>query len=176
MERIIDRLKKIYELSLRGEEKEAIAAKHALDKLLKKYSLTFSDISDESKKVRCFKVPSDALLVFVQCFGHLFGKSRINDLYRYKGERNKWYANLTDMEYVDFQSLYNFHLKLYKKEKKAVLKNFNSAYVYKHNLYSQEPVEDQEYETGVSETDFLKIYEIAQGLSDIKYRKQIENY
>jgi len=176
MERIIDRLKKIYALFLRGEEQEALAAKHALDKLLKKHSLTFSDISDDSKKERCFKVSKDALLIFLQCYVHLFGKSRINDIYRYKGERSKWYAKLTDVDYVDYQSLYNFHLKLYTKEKKAVLKNFDSAYVLKHNLYSQEPVQEQEYETEVSEADFLKIYEIAQGLSDMKYRKQIENH
>jgi len=176
MERIIDRLKKIYELSVRGEEQEALAAKHALDKLLKKHTLTFGDISDESKKERCFKVPSGTLLIFLQCYGHLFGKSRINDIYRYKGERNKWYAKLTDVDCVDIRSLFDFHLKLYTKEKKAVLKNFDSAYVFKHNLYSQEPVEEQEYETEVIETDFVKIYEIAQGLSDIKYRRLIENH
>jgi 3'-phosphoadenosine 5'-phosphosulfate sulfotransferase len=89
MELIIEKLKKIKELSERGINGEAKAVKAALEKLLAKYSLTVESLSSETKTSCCFKARKDnEIAVLFMCILKISGKSTVEKMYRLEGEKN----------------------------------------------------------------------------------------
>jgi hypothetical protein len=112
MEIIFEKLKKIAVLAEQGSPNEKEAAMDLLKKLLKKHNLSIECLTDNTKKKRCFTTSSgNTIAVLLMCVFKIVGAERSKEMYGYKGERNKFYIDLTDFEFVELNNLYNFNKK-----------------------------------------------------------------
>jgi hypothetical protein len=173
MELIIDKLKKIKELSERGINGEAKAAKAALEKLLAKYSLTVESLSSETKIIYCFKAKegNDRAALFM-CVLKVAGNEGIKTMYRIKGEKaNNIYVDLTEYEFAEVSQLYDFHKHNINKEFEKTINSFQQAYQYRHRLYASDKTEDGREMTG---EEIMRILKYASDMDDVQFYKEIE--
>jgi len=169
MELIIEKLKKIKALAEQGYEGEAQAAKLALEKLLKMHGLTLADLNDSVKKERCFlaKSENDKAALIMCCYKI----AKFNSVYGYKSEPNNYFIELTDYEFAELSVLYDFHKRNIQKEFKQFTKDFQSAYQYKHNLFSSEKIEGGRKTTA---EEIIKIQKFASEMQDVVFYKQLK--
>jgi len=130
-ESLIDRAKKIYELSVRGIDGEKENAKRMLDLFLKKYGLTLEEIAGDVRKSRVFKISSndDEFLLI-----HSVKVTCDSGIYKSVVEKYR-VVDLTDYEFIQVSELYEFHKQNFKTEKKKVINSFEQAYYHKHGLF-----------------------------------------
>ena len=171
MNSIIEKINKIKALSEKGIDGEAQAAKIALEKHLKRYNLTFADLMDNHKKERFFISKEDNdNAVFLMCCLKILGFDAVKNTYKYKGEPNKNYIELTDYEFAELSEFYNFHKRNIRKEFKQMKKDFMMAYQYKHHLYSDTPSEHARTITG---DEIFKIFKYASEMQDVSFYKSL---
>ncbi|GHT05028.1 hypothetical protein AGMMS49525_11940 [Bacteroidia bacterium] len=176
MEKIIEKLQKLKTLSERGEWGEAVNAKRMLEKFLCKYNLTLDDLSSEIPKKRVFKANFDdgSMAVLFMCACKILELKKVKSLYQRPNERNKVYAELTDLEYAEMTQFYDFHKKNFAKERKRVLVEFEQAYQAKHDLYATRNDDDEKPKRQHSAEEIMRIVRLAQSLEDVFYHKQLK--
>jgi hypothetical protein len=173
MERIVEKLRKIKELSERGFGGEAQAAKLALEKLLSKHNLTMDNLLDEELKLRCFARRSkNDYAILCMCYLKVVGAQRSRTFYKRKGkgEAYKIYVMLTEIEFAEIYQLYDFHRANFGAEFQRMSLEFQRAYQHKHNLYAA----DSESDCKLSLEEIARILEYSNGMSDNKFVKRIE--
>jgi hypothetical protein len=171
MDKILERLRKIKELADRGEQGEAIAAKKKLEEGLEKHGLHLSDLDAIKRTKRKFKYFYGAEKDII--FQIVFKVLRIPTI-SYSTWKNKkiMEIELSDIEYIDIKSQVDFHLKQYRKELKAKMKTFTSAYIAKHRLFSDVP-SDGEPENPLSLEEIAEIVAMVNNLEDVTYHKTL---
>jgi hypothetical protein len=133
-EKIRDRLIKLKNLAERGCQGEAIAARNALERLLKKYNLTVDDLGSEEKTWRWIKTGRKGYsreLLF-QCYYNMFDATEVMR----KQYRDETAFELTAYEYTELVNAYEWHVANFEKELKRMKKDLLSAYIYRHDLCS----------------------------------------
>lgn len=161
MESIIERARKVLALAEQGVDGEAKAAKLALEALLKKHGLTIEDLKNEKRERREFSIKNrNEVLIFNHCILNMFGHDSVvwDRHYTYKRDYRHIYAEMTDIEYLDFKPFFEFHILQFRKELKKMLDAITSAYVNKHNLFDSNPTSDQDDQK--TKTDMQKLYMI----------------
>lgn len=135
---IINKLKKIAALADRGVGGERVNAKIQLEKLLEKYSLDMSDIQGQADQPTewwffpyATRVEKDLL---IQCYATL-NLADDEGFLRYRRSRNPrgLKFELTTMQKAELADMYKYYRKLYTKEMKLLF----SAFLNKHNLFSE---------------------------------------
>lgn len=124
MDSIIEKARKVLALVEQGVEGEAQAAKFALEALLKKHGLTIEDLKNEKRERREFSIKSrNEILIFNHCIINMFGHSSAvwGRTYTYKRDYRHVYAEMTDIEYLDFKPFFEFHIKQFRKELKKMI-------------------------------------------------------
>lgn len=178
MESIIDKARKILALAERGIEGEALAAKRALENLLAKHGLTLEDLRNEQRTKRKFSVRGQMeVLIFNHCVLNMFGrKSHVwEGHYMYKRDSRHIYAEMTDIEYLDFSPFFAHHLKHFRKEVKKMLDAATGAYVNKHNLFDPAPSDNDNEGTGdVDMEKLMRVMAVMQSMERSSYHKLIE--
>lgn len=174
METIIEKIKKVKRLAEAGEMAESISAKVFLEKLLKKHGLTISDLENEDRKERVFKIKSKDHQLFIQIALSVIG-NRV-----FKGSNTKnlkhVFFNVSDIEYMEIVVRYEFHSNLYEKELKSILQKSFRAYLAKHNLYNiEESLDENIDKTKISHDEIQEIINLKDMLSDNYFSKQIGN-
>lgn len=163
-ESIIDKARKILALAEGGQDGEVIAAKDALENLLKKYGLTIEDIRHTKRTQRKFKICNSAeKSIFVHCLLKMFGRDDdvLKSACSYKRDP-ALYADMSDVEFIEFTPFFEFHVRGFRKERSKLLKNIASAYVNKHDLFD---AKDDGVESDSDNIDWEEVYQVMK-LSD----------
>lgn len=168
-----ERLKKLYALAMRGVDGEKEQAQTILEKLLKKYSMTLDELDDDIisdyeleyhgaeqetlLRQTIYKVTDDE-----NCFGSM--------RYTYSGRkcRTKLYVTCTAAEKAEIEFLFAFYVRVWEKEREALLQ----AFIQKHSIFGN--LKDGEEGTELSPEELVKIYSLMGALSDETPLKAIE--
>ena len=158
-ESIRSKVLKLQALAERGEKGEAINARRLLDQLLAKYGVSLEEIveAQEEKQPYTFNVKENGygFTLFTQC-----------------------YFNVTKMQYVELQALYDWHYKQLTKDMKRMQKEFTEAYIQKHRIFGKHGDDNSEEERELSPEDLqrlLRMLNYMDSMEDTSYYKQIGN-
>lgn len=172
---IIDRLKKINELALRGVDGEKETAKLLLDKLLKQYGLTETDLLDEKTETRIFSYNDICETQFLMNIIEVTNNKAL-DFY-IKRKKKKLLVDLTEIEYIQTLEVVKFYTKLYKKEIVKYKRNLTAAILQKYDLYSsfvEEVTDDNKKKSKKkSKIDWNLVLSLINDIEATSHRKQI---
>ena len=176
-ETIKSKILKLHELALRGEHEEAKNAQRHLDNMLSKYNLSLDRILAEknNKKLRCFIIGSFYDKLFFQCVFQVLDISKLS----YKeSKKGHYYIEMTELEYAELISLFEWHKQNYKKEYDKIIKSFTSAYIQKHEIWNKTDSTDEENlnddRNEIDYEEIKRIIALQNSISDKKYVKMIE--
>ena len=170
------KLKKLLALAERGVQGEAVNARRLLEKLCKEYGISIEELLDENKKeLHIFDVGKDKTYkdLFSQCYFSIVNENSMS----YKSvSRSKIAIELTEMQYAELVSLYEWHKANFIKDLEDFKENILLAYCRKHSLYSKkESDDDKSSELSPEDIERLwKIMRLQDSLNDNHYQKFIE--
>lgn len=176
-ESIKSKVLKLHALAERGEEGEAKNARRLLESLLECHGLTLDDILSEQqvKKRRKFNVSREwQKKLLHQCY---FQVLNVNKVKFAKGQGFIVYE-LTDYEYAELSSLYEWHKEQLGKELKQLQNDYTEAYAVRHNITADcddDEEEDRKPLTPAERAHVLRILQLSETVEDSTYRKMIEN-
>ena len=178
-ESIKSKILKLRELVLRGEYKEAQNAQRRIDNILSKYNLSLNEVlqEEQKKKERFFSISAFYNKLFFQCVFQILNLSILSYKKRKKGH---YYIEMTNIEYAELNSLFEWHKLNYKREYDKMVKSFTSAYIQKHEIWRKtEPTEEELTEIDYGENNEIdydemrRIIALENFMSDEKYIKMI---
>lgn len=179
-ESIKSKILKLRELALRGEHEEALNAQRHLDNMLSKYNLSLDRILEEknNKKLRCFIVRSFYENLFFQC---VFQVLNLSTLSYKESKKGHYFIEMTELEYVELISLFEWHKQNYKIEYDKMVKSFSTAYIQKHAIWRRTKPTDEELaelddgkDNEIDYEELRRIIALQNSMSDKKYVKMIE--
>lgn len=177
IELIKDKLLKLKNLAERGCQGEAIAAQRALANMLNKYGLTLDDIYDDKLDWYWIKTgrSKDVKDILFQCYFQVVDKC--NGKYKEVKQYSEIGFELTSAQYADLMSLFDFHSKQFKKERRKLLKNLCRAYISKHEIWNKTDEPDDEEkpkkEKPVDLDELRSILLLVNSFEDVTYHKQL---
>ena len=178
-ETIKSKILKLRELALRGEHEEAKNAQRHLDNMLLKYNLSLDRILEEknNKKSRYFIVRSFYANLFFQC---VFQVLNLSTLSYKESKKGHYFIEMTELEYAEVISLFEWHKKNYKVEYDKMVKSFFSAYIQKHEIWRKTEPTDEELEelkdnedNEIDYDEIRRIIALQNSMSDNRYVKMI---
>ena len=190
MDSIIEKARKVLALVEQGVEGEAQAAKFALE-ALKKHGLTIEDLKNEKRERREFSIKSrNEILIFNHCIINMFGHSSAvwGRTYTYKRDYRHVYAEMTDIEYLDFKPFFEFHIKQFRKELKKMIAATDemvkaqfiemiaatkTAYINRQNLFdpNSSEKEDDRKTSNIDMQELYRIIQIMDSMESASYHK-----
>lgn len=177
-ESIRSKVLKLQALAERGEKGEAINARRLLDQLLAKYGVSLEEIveAQEEKQPYTFNVKENGygFTLFTQCYFNVTNEKRMS----YRQRRRYVTVELTKMQYVELQALYDWHYKQLTKDMKRMQKEFTDAYIQKHRIFGKHGDDNSEEERELSPEDLqrlLRMLNYMDSMEDTSYYKQIGN-
>ncbi len=160
-----ERLKKIYELALRGTDGEKEQAKAILDKLLIKYEMSLEELSEDKVEFYSFDYHGiDERRILNQTIYKVTGDiNNIFDVYNSRTGRKKKTQSgtyCTKAQKAEIEFLFEFYKTLWEKEKEALL----LAFIHKHDIYGS--LKEGEKGREISSEEIKKMALFMVGLSD----------
>ena len=159
-ESIRSKVLKLQALAERGEKGEAINARRLLDQLLAKYGVSLEEIveAQEEKQPYTFNVKENGygFTLFTQCYFNVTNEKRMS----YRQRRRYVTVELTKMQYVELQALYDWH------------------YKQNHRIFGKHGDDNSEEERELSPEDLqrlLRMLNYMDSMEDTSYYKQIGN-
>lgn len=168
-----ERLKKLYELAMRGVGGEKEQAQAILNKLLKKYAMTLDELDEE--------IINDYELEY---HGKEQGTLLMQTVYRVTDDKNSfyhlWYTHsgrkcktrlgvrCTAAQKAEIEFLFDFYTRVWEKEREALLQ----AFIQKHRIFGN--LKDGEKPKECSLEELEKMYALMSGLSNEQPLLQIE--
>jgi hypothetical protein len=180
------KLQKILALAKKGSEGEQENARNMLQELLSKYNITIDDIADdiacEVEKEYIFRKINNKM-EFKLWTQIIFKVRNVHSFKYFELKGGKYSTKCTEAERIEIENQFGFHKRLFRNEYKKQLKNLQeellSAYVNKHNLYSNCPDEEEQYNPEEQQPiDLEKLQRILaykRNLSEETYYKMLEN-
>lgn len=172
LDRIKTLISKVFELSKKGVGGEKIAAQKKLEKLLKKYGLTLSDINgdEDDKQQRVFRIKNreDYLTLLTQVIWDVVPDVRIQQNTR----KLEIYSKLNTEQYIEVNEKFNYFWNLWSKEKEQFLMAFiitNRLGLVSKNRHGEAKKMDKETVDGIKE----KMFSVKKGKYISKNTKQI---
>lgn len=157
----------------RGVDGEAKAALHKLDKFLKKYNITYEELTEDTiKKYKFFYENNEYFKLLIQCHASVCNVSTVS-YYRFNNHNIEF--SLTKLQYFQLRSLYDFHYINYTREKDRILKNMMNAYIGKHNIYSSVKSDKHDDSPQLSKEDIFFLISLQSTFSNTTYRKQLKS-
>lgn len=160
------RLRKIAELASSGVEGERDNARAMLDKLLSNYGIDEADLYVEERRNYEFKVRNATeRKLLMQIVGSLESASEV-EFFRYKGKPNLIILKLTPRTGVNVRLMWESYIIAYRKQLRAMQKNFIQAFFVKNDLIVKVTEEGgSKKKTGYfSEDDYRQIIAMAGAL------------
>ncbi len=170
-----ERLKKLYALALRGVGGEKEQAQAILDKLLKKYAMTLDDLDDEviqEYDLEYHGKEQDRILMQT-AYKVTDDKNAFNHLqYNHSGRacRTRLRVRCTAAQKAEIEFLFSFYVRLWEKEKEALLQ----AFFQKHRIFGN--LKDGESGAELSPEELLKLELMMKGLSDLTSDDGMKDY
>jgi hypothetical protein len=117
--------------ALPGEREAAIAK---LEMMCRKYGVSMDDLVEEQKKIAWYRYGSNSEYQLIcQIAFHVLEKSELG-FYRDKHEKRVG-VELNRVELIDMTEMVNSFLPSFRKERKAMLKRFEHAFINRNGLY-----------------------------------------
>ena len=168
-----EKLQKLYELAKRGVDGERVNAEFMLNKMLEKHGFTIDDIDGEAPKDRYYKYTTEmSRKLVLQIIYRVTERDNIWTLRGYKEVGSE----VSDYEHIQILEQIDFHLQNFNEERKQFLKDFTSAYIQKHKLFSLNPKEKDEERKPLSMEEKQAIWRmsaIKETLSNKTYTKKL---
>lgn len=169
-ESLKSKLQKLLTLSRRGIDGEKVNAATMLQKMLKKHSISISEIDSDIRKTRYYHyTTNESRKIIGQVLFHVLNTDKIYVLRSYKDLS----ADATDYENVLIKEMIDFHLDNFKREKKKLLNDLSEAYVYKHELFSNQPSKKGSDEP-IDWERIQRIISLKNNMEDKSFHKRIE--
>ena len=168
LEKIKALLKKVMELSQRGEDGERIVAQQKLDALLDKYGMSVEELSEEVKD-RIFKCSGqERITILSQCIAVATSLQR--KVYTSPLMPNRVFCSLSASEYITVLEMFKFYCKEYNNQKKKFL----SAFLLKNDLIPT----TKDSSSAINEKKIIEMYALARGISKANFKqlKKIESW
>lgn len=177
------KLQKRQALAERGHRGEAENARRTIERIriyeqygVKLEGVKLEGVLDiETKHRYTFEIgrSKDMMKLFVRCLSSICD---ISDMTYSKPSRSSIRVELTALQYADVLSLFNWHKANYERELTEFRRTFMSAYIGKHDLYT-----DRERKGGgdrkLTQEDIERIRRVRklrEAMSDNTYHKQLE--
>lgn len=174
-ENVLELLKKLKALAEKGVGGEKENAADKLQKLMDKHNITWDMLNDDVKKRKEFKIHKDDETFFFQVVSSVVGNTKYQS---YRGEERKakrrYIFDLTDVEFIEISTKFEFYLKKYKED----LKIFYSAFIQKNELYRKQTDEEKEERKPLTPEEKEELWRMMQMMSGMKrhqLQKQLEN-
>lgn len=173
-ENIKDKIKKVYDLSIRGVGGEKDQADKILNKLMDKYGLSIEELVDDKPQPKMFHVPNkNCETLLNQIYGYVTNKNKVN-YYRSELKRTYFYYDVTVAQGIEIEELYNWHRKQLKKELKKHEEMMVDAYVLKHGLTPASSSDnDSSIKNKMSHSEIRQILSMMNTLEDVSYYKAL---
>lgn len=166
--KIIELAKKLHALAERGEGGEKANAEKVLRAFMAKHGITIETIIGEKRTWREFKAKGkDKQQFLIQTVASVIGD------FSYKQDRETFYIELTDAEFIEIDAKYEFYWKAYKEE----LDLFYQAFVQKNRLWkkpSGERTQENKPLTAEEKARLLRMFQMMEGIEQKSIIKQIE--
>lgn len=173
------RLMKLKALSESGVGGEAENARVLLGRFLDEYGLPLEAFlaPEAEAKPRVFRSIGTSGITFTLLL-HCYCKMTDARKMRYRVIGRNLIIDLTDYQYAELRSMFDFYRKLFAKEKKRVMDEMLSAFLHRHDLFPANlSVEDGGDEEELSPEERMRLNRIvsmAKGMDATSYHKQLE--
>lgn len=169
-EKIITKIQKLKALKDRGEKNEAIVADKLIQELCEKYGIELSELFEDEKHYYKFTYKNDNQLTILT---HVFWTYDIFEVHHDR-ESKIIFVELTNLDFIDIESKYEFHVNNYRSELKEMQNNLILAYLAKHHLFGDTiPPEKNQAKDEYSFERIKKIKGLSNALNDNYYHKQL---
>jgi len=168
-----ERLKKLYALAMRGVGGEKVQAQAILEKLLKKYAITLDELDEKTVKYyeleyhgkeqesllkqTIYKITDDKNSFYNLCYTNSGRKCK-----------TRLGVHCTAAQKAEIEFLFSFYIRVWEKEREALLQ----AFIQKHRIFGN--LKDGERGEELSPEELQKMYALMGGLSDEQPLKQLE--
>ena len=168
----LERLKKLRVLALRGVDGEKEQAQAMLDKLIKKYSISLDDISDEKLNEYTFEYhgkEQKRLLsqIIYKVTNDQFAVRSLEYTKSGRTCKTRLGGKCTSGQKVEIEFLFDFYKRLFEKERETLFQ----AFVQKHRLFGE--LKDGEEAKEISPEERRKMFAFMSGLSNETPQTQI---
>lgn len=171
------KLKKLLALAEQGVGGEAVNARRLLEKLCKQYGIDIEELLDrETKHSYTFETgrAKEMMQLFVRCLEKVVD---IEGMTYSQPTRSSIRIEVTALQRAEILSLFNWHKSNYMQELEDFKRNFFSAYIGKHNLYSESESKGSKGIEELTEEDIARIRRVLamrEAMSDNHYYKQLD--
>lgn len=176
-ESIKSKILKLHALAERGEQGEAINARKLLDKLLKTYGLTLDEVlgNEQIKKLRVFKITREWHEELLhQCYYKVLNVGKVS----FRRGKGLIAYELTDYEYAELSSLFDWHKKQLNQELKRLIIDYVDAYIVRHDIQNNndddDDGQDDKYISPEERARLLRVFELSHFVEESSYHKMIE--
>lgn len=155
-----ERLRKIYQLSVRGIAGERETAQRLLQSLLDKHGLTISDIADEERSDRKFKYnTAQERRLLIQIFAKVLGSTDFK-VWGYTYHLKTIGISATNAEFIEMSILFEDH----KLELKKQMQRLFSAFVQANKLFPPANKDNRPALTDEEIAELRKVLQMAQAI------------
>lgn len=174
-QKVINRVKKLKELAIRGVGGEKETAQKLLDEILEKYQISLEEINLEDEEVNDYDFSfhgADERKILVQVMYKVTNTSTYYTLTKKSTGRQvktRVCKSCTASQKLEIEILFEFYTRLWYEEKNYFMK----AFIRKHNLYGDPTDDDKPLE--LTHEEMMKIQAMELGLSDKRPLKMIES-
>ena len=160
-------LKKIKALAEGGTGGEKENAEALLNKLIKKYNISYDEIDDDIVETAEFKYrdkqQKNLLIQVIYKVTNEAGRS-----WTYKNVRDTIFADVTKAQRIEIEWLYDWYKRQWIKERDS----FFSAFIQKHRIFGQ--LKDGQSAQELSDEELLKMLQMADSMEDVSPTLAIE--
>ncbi|TPG60089.1 hypothetical protein [Ewingella americana] len=170
-ERTLVKLKKIYELALKGVGGEKDNAESLLQKLLAKHEMTLEDLVDSEEKVYQYCFPVKTIFERTLLTQILLKVLNAHTVYytRYGKSKQKWYE-LTPTQFFEVDMLYGLYKQAWNKELEATI----SAFLSVNDIFpASENPNPSKRTKPISDEEMEAIWAKMSGMKPVKVHKQL---
>lgn len=166
----MERLRKIYELSVRGIDGERENAQRKLAELLEKHDLTFEDLIGDERHKHVFTYKNNHEMNLLYAIVSKVLNSADIPAWKQSGKRKNIVFSLTAAEYVEVTLLYSE----YRAAFEAETKNLLTAFIVRNNIYRTDRDDERPERTLEEKLEIKRILEMALALNKVPIdRKRI---
>ena len=170
------KLRKILALADSGVDGERLAAKNKLQKLLLEYGLTLEDLADDGEE-NVYVFHNIRNKIEQKLWAHVCFKVKdVHSIEFHSSGKTKRVFTCTEAQANEIAQLYKWHKSNFKKELSKVTEELMTAYIMKHNLHSETPIEDNEsdHDKPVDLARLTRIMMYQSHMSNDTYHKALE--
>ena len=165
---------KLYALAEKGVGGEAENARRMLEQQLRRYGLSLEAILAEENGTRWYEIRGAWQKCHLTLLTHCYAKVTNRGTMTYKHRGRRLWLELTPYQYAEISSMFDWHKKRFERELDKLKDDAMSAFIVKHNLFSETNSDDCTDPMPLSAKEkrrLLRILGMMEGMDDVTYSK-----